>query len=177
MNEEDVEVGGSGSAGGHDDGPGSTAGVRQPVLAQGLHSVAALRAPSPAVVPTNRRPGRGRAAAPSVSSTRMRRIGKWLCHGERCLGGGEPGNGSEGLAASLVSGGTWRSHQDASFRAGRLGVVGPIFGNGFETPSSSGHTPPPPGTTRRTVTPRPNRVDQTLAVFRRAPSGTKPVVT
>src|SRR6476620_943562 len=46
----------------------------------------------------------------------------------------EPGKGSEWPAAPLVSGGTCGSHQDASFRAGRLGVVGPIFGDGLLNP-------------------------------------------
>jgi hypothetical protein len=74
----------------------------------------------------------------------------------------------------LVSGGTCVPDQDASFRASRLGVAGPIFGDGLETLSSSGHTPPPPE--RRGEPPRrPSLVRQ--ATFMRAPSGSSPVVT
>src|SRR3954469_4374895 len=56
------------------------------------------------------------------------------CVPGRRLGGGEPGNGSDRPAATLVSGGTWASHHDASFRAGQLGVVAPIFGDGLLEP-------------------------------------------
>jgi hypothetical protein len=79
-------------------------------------------------------PDYARWAARLLSSARMRRFGKWRCHPCRRLGGGEPGKGSERAAATLVSGGTCCSYQDASFRAGRLGVVGPIFGDGLLDP-------------------------------------------
>jgi hypothetical protein len=107
----------------------------------------------------------------------MRRFCKRRCVPGRQLGGGEPGKGSEGPAASLVSGGTWGSHQDASFRAGRLGVVGPIFGDGLLSPVELRSRTPPRPTRRARWRRLSNLVVQVAVGFRRAPSGTSPVVT
>ena len=90
-------------------------------------------------------------------------------------GGGEPGNGSERLAAST------RIRRNIAFltRMPHAGQAGsgwrdPALATACKTPSSSGHTPPPPD--RRGEPPRqPNLVRQ--ATFMRAPSGSSPVVT
>ncbi|UZO99244.1 Hypothetical protein RMHFA_05614 (plasmid) [Roseomonas mucosa] len=56
--EADVKVGGAGGTGGAGSGPSGAAGVRQPVLAQGLHPAAALRAAGAPAVPAGGLPGR-----------------------------------------------------------------------------------------------------------------------
>src|SRR5918997_1179421 len=55
---EDVEIGGAGRPGGAGGGSGGAPGVRQPLLAAGLHAAPALRPSRAAPVPADRLPGR-----------------------------------------------------------------------------------------------------------------------
>ena len=73
-------------------------------------------------------------SSPVLSSTRMRRVCKRRRHSHRRLGGGEPGISSGGPLRHSYPAEHGCSHQDALFRAGRLGVVGPIFGDGLLNP-------------------------------------------
>src|SRR5215218_2622518 len=90
------------------------------------------------------------------------------------------GRGSRALAARgplrpLVSGGTCVPDQDASFGASRLGVAGPIFGDGLENPVELRSHATPARPARGEPPRRPNLFRQ--AAFSRAPWGSSPVVT